>query len=150
MNLLQEIIGTVTGGGLLGWLTAMGTRWMEMKARREDHKMKLAELAEARSIEADKAKAILAQIREKGEADAFAESIKSEGSIGPSYPWINATMRMWRPGLTLLMILIAHISALVVGYSTSDWEPAKTILTADSAAMGWMIGFWFGRRDFRT
>jgi hypothetical protein len=150
----QAILGTVTsgvaGGGLLGWIGAIGTRLIEMKARREDHKMKLDEMAAARGIESDKAKAILEQIKEQGAADAFTSSIQAEGALPSGYAWVSATMKLWRPGLTLTMIAVAHVGALVIGFSTDDWEPAKAVILADSASAGWMIGYWFGRRDFRT
>lgn len=146
-----DILGSIAGGmggGVLGWLGAIGTKVMEMRERRLNHTLEMERLDKTQKIDTAKAAAILAELRERSSGESFTAAIQAEGALDGAYPWVNATMKLWRPAITLALVIIAHVSALIMGFYAGDWSALIAIVAVDSGLMSTALGYWFGRRDF--
>lgn len=71
-------------------------------------------------------------------------SILADSSIGESYAWVNAVRGLTRPGLTLLLWIIA-IAIFISSDSASQAQITETATFAATAATLW----WFGDRGPR-
>jgi hypothetical protein len=137
-----SLLGSVSGGAL-GFIGAFAQKILAMREAKQAHGFKIDELKLSQQIDAEKAAALFEQIKEKGAADAFTASLQAEGAIGDSYPWVNATMKLWRPGLTVFLVTITHITAIWAGQETRDY-----LLLCDVSMASGALGYWFGQRTF--
>jgi hypothetical protein len=137
-----SLLGSVSGGAL-GFIGACAQKILAMREAKQTHGFKIEELKLSQQIDAEKAAALFEQIKEKGASDAFTASIQAEGNLAGSYPWVNATMKLWRPGLTVFLVTITHITAIWAGQETRDY-----LLLCDVSMASGALGYWFGQRTF--
>lgn len=158
MEFLSDIAGVfmtvVSGGatGLLGSVVSGLFKWLDRKAEAQqrkadrDHEYRMQELQiKARSAETEQELAIIGAETSREQLTA---SYKHDSSVGQSYRWVAAVLRLVRPVLTFVLIgLTAWLyhklgtDAVIDGIAIKGYI-VQTIVYTTSAAVLW----WFGDR----
>ncbi|MEL7109574.1 MAG: hypothetical protein AAGL99_09930 [Pseudomonadota bacterium] len=148
---MEDLIGisaSAAGGGLFGLVgTTLGRiagyfekrqsiaheerRWQHEAQRLEQQHLAAVQTAEAR----------LTQTHVDGQWAGLQASLAAEASISSSYKWVDAIRALTRPGLTLLLWLIAT----AIWLSSAPAERAMITETATFAATAATL-WWFGDR----
>ncbi len=152
MNWLEIIAGSVSGGGVLGLLGALGKGWLEIKqarARMEERRLEAEIQRDLMKLQIDRS-----TVENEGRAfTAAQESSKEDGLDDVAWKKVRTPGQIWllllaevfrsvtRPALTW-----ATLGVAVFVFSTGDLE-TRGLITAGLAAMpGTALGFWFGSR----
>jgi hypothetical protein len=148
---LMSLAESAAGGGLFGLFgTVLGRaaafveqrQAMAHEAARWAHELKWRELDMKAQADRTQAEQALQEVR--GRWQGLAASMKADAGIGRSYPWVDAVRGLTRPGLTVLLWLIA--GTIWTGADTIGRQAIiETATFAATAATLW----WFGDRGPR-
>jgi hypothetical protein len=130
---MLDLITNALGGGALGVLLRIGNGFFENFKAGQDHKRKLEEAKAMAEIASDKAK-----------WDAFTASQQSATPPDNISPWAANTITLFRPVITLLLLVLVTI----VFFRVTVSEQADMIDEIQFCAFN-CIGWWFGDRMTR-
>jgi hypothetical protein len=130
---MLDLITNALGGGALGVLLRIGNGFFENYKAGQDHKRKLEEAKAMAEIASDKAK-----------WDAFTASQQSATPPDNISPWAANTITLFRPVITLLLLVLVTI----VFFRVTVSEQADMIDEIQFCAFN-CIGWWFGDRMTR-
>ena len=144
-----EILGNVASGGLLG-LVGTGVNFaLGYFKQKQEHAQRLEWARDEREtlalrgqLTAAQTAGDLAVAREKGAADAFTASVKSESALPRSYAWVGAIRELTRPGLTFLLVLLTALMRYSADDATRAYIDQNIVVTAVAA-----VTWWFGQRQ---
>jgi hypothetical protein len=142
----MSILGTVTGGGVLGFLNNIGTSILGIFKAREEHRQRMEErrlAIDELKLRGEQAREQQAAMAEQGREDTFRESIKSS-AMSPAqtiYRWAATVIQLMRPGITIYLTIATSVIAFRGGIS------AEAAATAIIAYCGIAFGWWFGDRQ---
>ena len=132
MSGFLEILGNVASGGVLGLVGQLATGWMHLKEKAQDNAFQLAMMDK----QAESAKETAASV-----AFGASQAAEAQTNTGGVYPWAQTVKTLWRPFLTLLLLVLT-----TVVYFRSDpvaqSQIASAVVTASDACVFW----WFGSR----
>ena len=138
------------GGGLFGLVGNVATKVIglfeakqELVQKKEEwgHEERLLDMqTKAKAAETEQELAVAAQ---SGSWSGLAESLKSETTIGATYPWVNAVRALVRPALTLG--LAAFLCAAFFAMPAGDIDRAYVADSLVFAAVTAIV-WWFGDR----
>jgi hypothetical protein len=137
-----DILGNVASGGLLGLLGTGINFALGYFQRKQEHAQRIESLRLEGELNAAKTAGDVAVAREQGAAGAFVASQQAEANIGRSYKWVEAVRALTRPGLTLLLVLLATILRYSADEATKAYIDQNIIVTAVAA-----VTWWFGQRQ---
>lgn len=137
-----NILGNVASGGLLGLLGTGVNFALGYFQRKQEHAQKVEMLRLEADVTAARTAGEVAVAREQGAAGAFTASQQAEASIGRSYRWVEAVRALTRPGLTLLLVILATILRYSADEATRAYIDQNIIVTAVAA-----VTWWFGQRQ---
>lgn len=137
-----DILGNVASGGLLGLLGTGVNFALGYFQRKQEHAQRIESLRLEGELNAAKTAGDVAVAREQGAAGAFVASQQAEANIGRSYKWVEAVRALTRPGLTLLLVLLATILRYSADEATRAYIDQNIIVTAVAA-----VTWWFGQRQ---
>ncbi len=139
-----DILGNVASGGVLGLLGTAVNFGLGYFQRKQEHAQRIETLRLEGELNAAKTAGDVALAREKGAADAFTASLKSEAALPRSYAWVAAVRELTRPGLTFLLVALSFIFFFYKG-ELNDTQAyiAQNIVVTAVAAVTW----WFGQRQ---
>jgi hypothetical protein len=130
---MLDLITNALGGGALGVLLRIGNGFFENYKAGQDHKRKLEEAKAMAEIASDKAK-----------WDAFTASQQAATPPDNISPWAANTITLFRPVITLLLLVLVTI----VFFRVTVSEQADMIDEIQFCAFN-CIGWWFGDRMTR-
>jgi hypothetical protein len=130
---MLDLITNALGGGALGVLLRIGNGFFENFKAGQDHKRKLEEAKAMAEIASDKAK-----------WDAFTASQQAATPPDNISPWAANTITLFRPVITLLLLVLVTI----VFFRVTVSEQADMIDEIQFCAFN-CIGWWFGDRMTR-
>jgi hypothetical protein len=137
-----DILGNVASGGLLGLLGTGVNFALGYFQRRQEHAQRVEMLRLEADVHAARVAGDVAVAREQGAAGAFVASQQAEAQIGRSYRWVEAVRALTRPGLTLLLVILATILRYSADTATRAYIDQNIIVTAVAA-----VTWWFGQRQ---
>jgi hypothetical protein len=137
-----DILGNVASGGLLGLLGTGVNFALGYFQRKQEHAQRIESLRLEGELHAAKTAGDVAVAREQGAANAFVASQQAEANIGRSYKWVEAVRALTRPGLTLLLVLLAAVLRYSADDATRAYIDQNIIVTAVAA-----VTWWFGQRQ---
>ena len=137
-----DILGNVASGGLLGLLGTGVNFALGYFQRKQEHAQRIESLRLEGELNAAKTAGDVAVAREQGAAGAFVASQQAEANIGRSYKWVEAVRALTRPGLTLLLVILATILRYSADTATRAYIDQNIIVTAVAA-----VTWWFGQRQ---
>ena len=153
MDILGSLVGTgasALGGGLFGLLGNVASKVIglfeakqQFAQKKEEwgHEERLLDMqVKAKAAETEQELAVTAA---SGSWGGLTESLKAEGSVGASYPWVNAVRALVRPALTLGLasFLCAAFFAMTPGDIDRAYVADSLVFAAVTA-----IVWWFGDR----
>lgn len=152
MNWLEIIVGSVSGGGVLGILGAIGKGWLEIKqakARMEERRLEAEIQRDLLKLQIDHS-----TIENEGKAFVAAQESAKEDAIDddawkrvktPSQIWLLLLAEVFR-SVTRPALTWATLGVAVYVFIVGD-QQTKALITAGLSAMpGTALGFWFGSR----
>jgi len=134
-----SLLGVLPGGGILGFLASLGSRWFESYLKRKDREQEMKLLELRGKLAADERKAVVEAERQRFDALSFLESIRAQSGLVPVSKWSRDLLPWFRPLLTLLVVVIP---LFVVTPETRDF-----LVQSYASLGGYALGFWFGRRS---
>jgi hypothetical protein len=137
-----DILGNVASGGVLGLLGTGINFTLGYFQRKQEHTQRIEMLRIEADVNAAKVAGDVAVAREQGAAGAFVASQQAEANIGRSYPWVEAVRALTRPGLTLLLVILATILRYSADDATRSYIDQNIIVTAVAS-----VTWWFGQRQ---
>lgn len=144
-----DILGNVASGGLLGLLGTGVNFALGYFKNKQEHSQRLEwardnreTLALEGQLVAARTAGDLAVAREKGAAEAFVGSQEAEARIGRSYKWVEAVRALTRPGLTLILVILAAVLRYSADEATRAYIDQNIVVTAVAA-----VTWWFGQRQ---
>ena len=150
MGSIIDIIGTVLTGGATGIIGSIIGKafsfidaWQEEKKEQRGHERTLQMLEvqqKDRSADLENERAI---VEEEQAGKIKAASYTHDSSAGISYPWVAAVLRLVRPVLTLLLIVIVWVIYIRTDNAAQQEEIVLSVIYLTSTATLW----WFGSRD---
>lgn len=154
---IASLVGGTATGGLLGLGGALAQKvagyYIDKQKAKDDLAARQAEYAHAldmarlgQSADAAKAQADLMLAKLSGEVASLQASIADNTALmGRVSPWVADVNGLARPGLTLLLVLAAMLTALAVTLGATDalLNPFYQFSSMASMAVAW----WFGSRD---
>ena len=145
---MDFLLSVLTGGatGILGSLLSTGVgflqMWQEEKKADGEHKrtMEMHRLqSELRAEELENERAI---VEEEQSGRIRTASYSHDQSVGPSYRWVAAILRLVRPVLTVGLIGIVA----AIYFSTNDFAQRETIIQSVLYMASSAVLWWFGDR----
>jgi len=130
---MLDLLTNALGGGALGVLLRIGNGFFENYKAGQDHKRKLEEAKAMAEIASDKAK-----------WDAFTASQQAATPPDNISPWAANTITLFRPFITLLLLILVTI----VFFRVTASEQAEMIDEIQFCAFN-CVGWWFGDRMTR-
>lgn len=147
---MEEIIGSVAGGGILGLFGSLTDRFMAIWERREarkdkviqnQHELKLIE--EQRQTSQMETEHELAIASAEGSYQGLKTSLEHDASISGTSRWVNDVRAMVRPTITALSLTAAIGMAVFMANEASlKIDAVGTVLFIATTATVW----WFGDR----
>lgn len=145
---MEELIGSVAGGGLLGLFGSIADRVMAIFERREarrdrliqnEHELRL--IQEQRQTSQLETEQDLALIQSAGSYRGLEASLEHDSKIDDVSPWVNNVRALVRPTLTAtaLLAMIAMTWTLGANYQMTLVE--SVVFVATTATV-----WWFGDR----
>lgn len=131
-------------GALLGLGGSLIQKWLGMKEKSADHKMKLEELELMSRIDLQKADIMFRQTVEEKSGEAFKAAIDAQASLRPSSAWARDFIALFRPGLTLALMITS--TGLAVWYHDARPELLEFIVVSMFSMSSVSTGYWFGHR----
>jgi hypothetical protein len=144
--LINSLTGGLTGivGSLIGKAFSFLDAWQEEKRAGADHQRTLEMLEMQNKMGAEESERELAVAEVHAASDIRTASYSHAASVGVSSPWVVDCLRLVRPILTLLLILLVgylYTQSVEAGRATIE---ASVIYMASSATL-----WWFGDRALR-
>jgi hypothetical protein len=130
---MLDLLTNALGGGALGVLLRIGNGFFDNYKSAQEHKRKLEEARVMAEIASDKAK-----------WDAFTASQQAATPPDNISPWAANTITLFRPTITLLLLVLVTI----VFFRVTVSEQADMIDEIQFCAFN-CIGWWFGDRMTR-
>lgn len=143
MDLTTLLAGPI--GGILGLGGALFQKWLGMREKAADHKMKLEELEVLSRVDLQKADLALRNTVEEKNGESFRAAIEAQAALKPAHRWAQTFIALFRPGLTL-MLMVASTS-LAVWYKEARPELLEFIIVSMFSMSSVAVGFWFGARE---
>lgn len=142
MDLTTLIAGPA--GALLGLAGSLGQKWLGMKEKAADHKMKIEELELLTRVDLQKADIMFRATVEEKSGEAMKAAIEAQRESRPSSPWARDFLALFRPGLTLALMVSS--TALAFWFHDSKPELMEFIITSMFTMSSVAVGYWFGHR----
>lgn len=140
LELVSTLLGALVGGG-----GSALSKWLSMKEKQQsfDHEIRLLEM-QMRTKQSETENE-LAIAHEETFASMREASYVHDASSADTSRWVNNTLRMVRPVLTLLLIALVWCIWLTVAQDdmTLQHQIVEGVLFMASAALAW----WFGDRS---
>jgi len=130
---MLDLLTNALGGGALGVLLRIGNGFFDNYKSAQEHKRKLEEARVMADIASDKAK-----------WDAFTASQQAATPPDNISPWAANTITLFRPVITLLLLVLVTI----VFFRVTASEQAEMIDEIQFCAFN-CVGWWFGDRMTR-
>jgi hypothetical protein len=152
MNTLEVIAGSLSGGGVLGFLGALGKGWLEIKQARvriEERKAEaeiqreLVKLKTEQGVMENEAKAFAAAQVASQDDDISDEAWKKVRT--PGQVWILLIAEVFR-SVTRPALTWATLAVAVLIFFKGDYQTRILIVAGLAAMPGTALGFWFGAR----
>jgi hypothetical protein len=137
-----DILGNVASGGLLGLLGTGVNFALGYFQRKQEHAQRIESLRLEGELNAAKTAGDVAVAREQGAAGAFVASQQAEANIGRSYKWVEAVRALTRPGLTVMLVILAAVLRYSADEATRSYIDQNIVVTAVAA-----VTWWFGQRQ---
>jgi hypothetical protein len=136
-------------GGVLGWAGSIAQKWLGMKEKKADHEMEMQRLEVMSKIDLQKADILFRGTVEEKAGESFSKAIDAQAAMRPASPWAQNTMALFRPGLTLVLMLAS--TGLAIYYHDAKPELLEFIITSMFTMSSVACGYWFGvRTDEKT
>lgn len=165
---LAGVAGSAASGGILGLVgSVVGgvvkyfKRKQELSHKREEwkHEIELYKLESERDRQEDEhelevIEANLQQLRAEGSYAGLEASIRADMSIGQSYLWVSAVKSLFRPFLTVCLMIMTLIlfkwlmEGELDGYTDPDTIAGLIVYTIQSVVFTTVTAcvWWFGDR----
>ena len=131
-------------GGILGLAGSLAQKWLGMKEAREAHAMKMAELEVMSKIDLQKADILFRQTVEEKSGESFKAAIEAQAALKPSSAWARDFISLFRPGLTLALLL-GSVGLAIWNHDTKP-ELLEFIVVSMFTMSSVSVGYWFGVR----
>ena len=146
--MIETLTSALLGGGtgLLGTIIGKVFGWLEAKEKREN--LKLEHAQEVRLLElqmqgrAQESESELALAQVNASAAMKTASYQHDQAAGESYKWVAATLRMVRPTLTVMLIIITGSIVFVLPDVGAVTDVTNQVVYLTTMAVAW----WFGDR----
>ncbi len=142
MDLTTLLAGPL--GGIIGLGGSLIQKWLGMKEAREAHAMKLAEMEIVGKLDLQKADILFRSTVEEKSGEAFKAAIEAQASLRPAHAWAKTALAIFRPGLTLVM-LISSV-ALAAYYHETKPELMEFVITSLFTMSNVAVGYLYGVR----
>lgn len=142
MDLLTLAAGPA--GAAFGFLGSLVQKGLGIWEARNNHKMKMEELEVMSRIDLQKADIFLRQTQEEKAGEAFTAAINAQEANKPAHAWARTVLALFRPGLTLYLMLASTALALI--FKPSKPELLDYIIMSMFSMSSVSLGYWFGVR----
>src|SRR5574343_2059425 len=102
-------------GAALGLAGSLFQKWLGMKEKAADHKMRLEELEVMSKIDLQKADIMLRNTVEEKNGESFKAAIEAQNESKPAHPWAKTFLALFRPGLTVVLMVSSRSEERRVG-----------------------------------
>lgn len=137
LEILTPIIGALVGGS-----GSALSKWLGMKEKKQDylHELKLLEMQmQAKQSETENELAI---VQESTYSDMRTASYNHDINSGKTSRWVNNTLRLVRPVLTIMLISLVWFIWVTVADESLKSDIISNVMFMASTALTW----WFGDR----
>lgn len=142
MDLTTLAAGPV--GAILGLGGSLIQKYMGMKEARDNHAMKMEEMEVMSRIDLQKADIMFRQVVEEKSGEAFKAAIDAQAALKPSSPLANDFLALFRPGITLVLLIAS--TGLALWYHDAKPELLEFVIVSMFTMSNCALGFWFGAR----
>lgn len=142
MDLTTLLAGPL--GGALGLVGALAQKWLGMREKAADHKMRLEELEIMSRIDLQKADLLFRSTVEEKQGESFKAAIDAQAAVRPTGRIANNFIALFRPGLTV--VLLVTCVTLAIWYREANPQLLDFITTSMFTMSSVSIGYWFGVR----
>ncbi len=132
-------------GAILGLGGSLIQKWLGMKEKAADHKMRLEELEIMSRIDLQKADINLRNTIEEKQGESFKAAIDAQAALKPSAPWARDFLALFRPGLTLGLMVCSTVMAFY--FSDSKPELLDFVIVSQFSLSAISAAYWFGVRN---
>lgn len=132
-------------GAILGLAGSLFQKWLGMKEKVADHKMKLEELEIMSRIDLQKADILFRQTVEEKAGENLRAAIAAQAESKPAHPWAKTFLAIFRPGLTLVLMISS--TSLAVWFHDAKPELLEFIVTSMFTMSSVSVGYWYGYRS---
>lgn len=132
-------------GAVLGLAGSLFQKWLGMKEKAADHKMKMEELEVLSRIDLQKADLALRNTVEEKNGESFKAAIEAQNEVKPAHGWARTFLALFRPGLTLMLMIAS--TGLAIWYREGKPELLEFIITSQFTMASVACGYWFGVRQ---
>jgi len=132
-------------GAILGLAGSLAQKWLGMKEKAADHKMKLEELEVLSRVDLQKADIMFRSTVEEKQGESLKAAIDAQAALRPSSTWANDFLALFRPGLTLALMICS--TGLAIWFHDSKPELMEFIITSMFTMSSVACGYWFGSRE---
>lgn len=143
MDLTTILTGPL--GGLLGLGGALAQKWLGMKEAAQNHGFKMAEMEIMSKIDLQKADILFRTAVEEKSGEAFSKAIDAQAVLQPSTGWAKDFLALFRPGLTLVLLISS--TGLAIWFHDSKPELLEFIVVSMFTMSSVATGYWFGVRN---
>jgi hypothetical protein len=137
-----QLLGSVSGG-VLGFGGAIISQVVGWWTKKKDHEMKMAEMKFEADLQAQNKDLDLRNLREKSDGESFVAAVAAQAALSGSTGWVKDVLALFRPGLTLALLIQSQLIAQKCSEDTRDFIALSIINLAATAG-----GYWFGTRTF--
>jgi len=131
-------------GAAFGFVGSLVQKGLGIWEARQAHKQKLEELEVLSRIDLQKADIALRQTQEDRAGQAFTAAVKAQENQMPAHAWAKTVLALFRPGLTLYLLLSSTFMAIV--FQPQRPELLDFIITSMFSMSTVSLGYWFGVR----
>ena len=142
MDLMTLAAGPL--GAVLGFAGSLVQKGLGIWEAKSAHKMKMEELEVMSKIDLQKADILLRQTQEDRAGEAFTAAVNAQNSMTPAHGWAKTVLALFRPGLTLYLMLASTLIAIV--FRSAKPELLDYIAVSMFSMSSVSLGYWFGVR----
>ena len=132
-------------GAVLGLAGSLFQKWLGMREKAADHKMKLEEIEVLSKIDLQKADIMFRQTVEEKAGENLRAAIAAQAESKPAHAWAKTFLAVFRPGLTL--VLMFSSTCLAVWFHDAKPELLEFIVTSMFTMSSVSVGYWYGYRS---
>jgi hypothetical protein len=132
-------------GAILGLAGSLFQKWLGMKEKAADHKMKLEELELLSRVDLQKADIMFRSTVEEKSGESFKAAIDAQAGLKPSAPWARDFLALFRPGITLALMVVSTV--LAFWFNDSKPELMEYIIVSQFSLSSVAMSYWFGVRQ---